>query len=542
MVLRLPDPSHGGGCGGAPPSHDHTEDEWFKERYGGGGGGGDAPRSSRAVNPVPPYGRRSALAPRRKDFGDGGAFPEVHVAQYPLDMGRRGGDGDGEQRGSSGGVLNLTVDGSGGRVEFDAVVRQGENAGKTVYSSPGDVLPKINAAAANADDDEQAAVEETTARTSAALRAIVEKRLSAVQPSNTLASNHDPEFIKYTPARQTSAFNSCAAERIIRMGETQQDPLEPPKFKHKRVPAPAGSPPVPVLRSPPRPPSQKDHDDWKVPPSISSWKNPKGYSIPLDKRAALDGRGLHDVQVSAFAALAEALYAAEQKAREAVETRAKVHTEMKMREKEKAEQHLLQLATKARAEMLGAAPPAPSERSKAAAERDAIREERRRERRLEARAAAAAASKKSAATRDRDRDVSERIALGMANTGGGGGEVTYDQRLFNQEKGMGSGFAGDDQYNVYSGRLFAAQPALSTLYKPSKHGEEDPDAYGDADEHLGKIAKTRRFVPDKAFTGAPASVAAGKRERPVEFDGPEMEEDPFHLDQFLTQMKKGKHQ
>lgn len=130
----------------------------------------------------------------------------------------------------------------------------------------------------------------------------------------------------------------------------------------------------------------------------------------------------------------------------------------------------------------------------------------------------------------------------MANTGGGGGEVTYDQRLFNQEKGMGSGFAGDDQYNVYSGRLFAAQPALSTLYKPSKHGEEDPDAYGDADEHLGKIAKTRRFVPDKAFTGAPASVAAGKRERPVEFDGPEMEEDPFHLDQFLTQMKKGKHQ
>ncbi|EAZ00168.1 hypothetical protein OsI_22174 [Oryza sativa Indica Group] len=541
MVLRLPDPSHGGG---APP-HDHTEDEWFKERYGGGGGGGDAPRSSRAVNPVPPYGRRSALAPRRKeDFGDGGAFPEVHVAQYPLDMGRRGGDGDGEQRGSSGGVLSLTVDGSGGRVEFDAVVRQGENAGKTVYSSPGDVLPKINAAAAaDADDDEQAAVEETTARTSAALRAIVEKRLSAVQPSNTLASNHDPEFIKYTPARQTSAFNSGAAERIIRMGETQQDPLEPPKFKHKRVPAPAGSPPVPVLRSPPRPPSQKDHDDWKVPPSISSWKNPKGYSIPLDKRAALDGRGLHDVQVSdAFAALAEALYAAEQKAREAVETRAKVHTEMKMREKEKAEQHLLQLATKARAEMLGAAPPAPSERSKAAAERDAIREERRRERRLEARAAAAAASKKSAATRDRDRDVSERIALGMANTGGGGGEVTYDQRLFNQEKGMGSGFAGDDQYNVYSGRLFAAQPALSTLYKPSKHGEEDPDAYGDADEHLGKIAKTRRFVPDKAFTGAPASVAAGKRERPVEFDGPEMEEDPFHLDQFLTQMKKGKHQ
>ena len=38
---------------------------------------------------VPPYGKRRGYIPRAKeDFGDGGAFPEVHVAQYPLDMGR----------------------------------------------------------------------------------------------------------------------------------------------------------------------------------------------------------------------------------------------------------------------------------------------------------------------------------------------------------------------------------------------------------------------------------------------------------------------
>ena len=24
------------------------------------------------------------------DYGDGGSFPEIHVAQYPLDMGREG--------------------------------------------------------------------------------------------------------------------------------------------------------------------------------------------------------------------------------------------------------------------------------------------------------------------------------------------------------------------------------------------------------------------------------------------------------------------
>lgn len=38
---------------------------------------------------VPPYGRRQNFVPRAQgDFGDGGAFPEIHVAQFPLDMGR----------------------------------------------------------------------------------------------------------------------------------------------------------------------------------------------------------------------------------------------------------------------------------------------------------------------------------------------------------------------------------------------------------------------------------------------------------------------
>lgn len=35
------------------------------------------------------------------------------------------------------------------------------------------------------------------------------------------------------------------------------------------------------------------------------------------------------------------------------------------------------------------------------------------------------------------------------------GEVQYDQRLFNQEQGLGSGFAADDAYGVYDKALFA---------------------------------------------------------------------------------------
>ena len=59
-----------------------------------------------------------------------------------------------------------------------------------------------------------------------------------------------------------------------------------------------------------------------------------GYTIPLDKRLAADGRGLQSSHINEnFAKLSEALYIADRKAREAVELRAQV--ERKLADKEK---------------------------------------------------------------------------------------------------------------------------------------------------------------------------------------------------------------
>ena len=75
------------------------------------------------------------------------------------------------------------------------------------------------------------------------------------------------------------------------------------------------------MHSPPRPVSVKDQQDWKIPPSISNWKNPKGYTIPLDKRLAADGRGLQETAINdSFAKFTEALYMAESSARQASES------------------------------------------------------------------------------------------------------------------------------------------------------------------------------------------------------------------------------
>ncbi|XP_010939731.1 SNW/SKI-interacting protein A [Elaeis guineensis] len=537
--------------------YDHSKDPWFKDRYSSS----SDPSQSSVVkpNPVPPYGKRSGFVPRKpEDFGDGGAFPEIHVAQYPLGMGRKD-----EKPGTK--ILPLTVD-SQGNVAFDAIVKQDENASKIVYSQHKDLVPKLVTEEEKHEEEMEKEIEETTERTKAALEKIVNVRLSAAQPKNVPTPSSESKFIKYKPSQESAAFNSGAKERIIRMVETPVDPLEPPKFKHKRVPKASGSPPVPVMHSPPRPVTVKDQQDWKIPPCISNWKNPKGYTIPLDKRLAADGRGLQDVQINDnFAKLSEALYVAEQKAREAVAMRSKIQKELMLKEKERKEQELRALAQKARSERTGIAPapsaplPAdknlldddmrvePHEQRKETREereerlqRDKLREERRRERERERRLEAkeAAMGKKSKITRDRDRDISEKVALGMANTGAGRtGEVMYDQRLFNQDKGMESGFAADDQYNIYDKGLFTAQPTLSTLYRPKK--DADADMYGGADEQLEKIMKTDRFKPDKAFTGSSERPSGSKRERPVEFEKPE-ENDPFGLDQFLTEVKKGK--
>ena len=58
----------------------------------------------------------------------------------------------------------------------------------------------------------------------------------------------------------------------------------------------------------------KEQQEWKIPPCISNWKNVKGYTIPLDKRLAADGRGLQGVHINEnFAKFAESLYIADRK-------------------------------------------------------------------------------------------------------------------------------------------------------------------------------------------------------------------------------------
>nr|5Z56_R Chain R, Skip [Homo sapiens]5Z57_R Chain R, Skip [Homo sapiens]5Z58_R Chain R, Skip [Homo sapiens] len=473
----------------------------------------------------PPYGYRKGWIPRLlEDFGDGGAFPEIHVAQYPLDMGRK-------KKMSN--ALAIQVD-SEGKIKYDAIARQGQSKDKVIYSKYTDLVPKevMNADDPDLQRPDEEAIKEITEKTRVALEKSVSQKVAAAMPVRAADKLAPAQYIRYTPSQQGVAFNSGAKQRVIRMVEMQKDPMEPPRFKiNKKIPRgpPSEPPPAPVMHS--EPPSRKmtvkEQQEWKIPPCISNWKNAKGYTIPLDKRLAADGRGLQTVHINEnFAKLAEALYIADRKAREAVEMRAQVERKMAQKEKEKHEEKLREMAQKARERRAGIKTHVEKEDGEAR-ERDEIRHDRRKERQHDRNLSRAAPDKRSKLQRNENRDISEVIALGVPNPRTSN-EVQYDQRLFNQSKGMDSGFAGgeDEIYNVYDQAWRGGKDMAQSIYRPSKN--LDKDMYGD---DLEARIKTNRFVPDKEFSGSDRRQRG--REGPVQF-----EEDPFGLDKFLEEAKQ----
>uniref|UniRef100_A0A8C4PY91 SNW domain-containing protein 1 n=1 Tax=Eptatretus burgeri TaxID=7764 RepID=A0A8C4PY91_EPTBU len=473
----------------------------------------------------PAYGHRQGWTPRAvEDFADGGAFPEIHVAQFPLDLGRK-------QKTSN--ALALQVD-SEGRVKYDAIVRQGVSKDKVIYSRYTDLIPKevLNDDAPDLQRPDEESVRELTEKTRMALEKQVAEKISAAMPVRAADKQAPAQYIRYTPAQQGIAYNSGAKQRVIRMVEMQKDPMEPARFKiNKKIPRGPPSPPPPVMHSPTRKMTVKEQQEWKIPPCISNWKNAKGYTIPLDKRLAADGRGLQTVHINEnFAKLAEALYIADRKAREAVEMRAQVERKMAQKEKEKKEEKLRELAQLARDKRAGIKAYGERAEDPDVAERDEIRLERHKERQHDRNIARAGPDKRSKLQRDQDRDISEQIALGQPNARLNNNEVQYDQRLFGQTRGMDSGFAGgeDDMYNVYDQPWRNTKEVGSSIYRPSKN--VDKELYGD---DLDTLVKTSRFVPDKEFDGADRRQ---RRDGPVQFERDE--EDPFGLDKFLEEAKQ----
>ncbi|KAK8861685.1 pre-mRNA-processing protein 45 [Kwoniella newhampshirensis] len=543
----------------------------------------DVPTPSSAPAPVavgpsiPRYGSRKGWKPKSAiDFNGGGAYPECHVAQYPLDMGKK--------KTGAGTTLALQVD-QDGLVRYDAIAQHGRAVGSKVQSSFKDLVPLANRADVSEKEramerPDDAAINETAERTRLALERITHGKIKAAQPKHVPKTNNDSTYIRYTPANQNAGEGK---QRIIKMTEVQEDPLEPARFKHKKIPRGPDEPPPPVLQSPPRPATAQDQKDWMIPPCISNWKNNKGYTIPLDKRLAADGRGLQDVHINDnFAKFSEALYVADRHAREEVRARAQMQQLLAQKEKAQKEENLRLLAQRAREERSGLATPSIAGGSSSAAaggppkelgvglagygsdsdedseeydedsddeeairEREQVRAEKRKEREKEMRMSNMGSEMRAKMlAKEANRDISEKIALGIAKPTQSK-ETLLDSRLFNREA-LSTTFASEDSYNLYDKPLFQGSSAAAAIYKAAGNSSagNDESFGGGTEEGIKAEMSKDRFALGNATRGFEGAEGGEAREGPVQFEKDTVlaldgSADPFGVEQFMDAARRG---
>ncbi|GMH83941.1 hypothetical protein TL16_g09763 [Triparma laevis f. inornata] len=427
-----------------------------------------------------------------------------------------------------------------GKVNYDAVVKNSSQA--IVYTGleamKGMKAEEVDVELPGMDEEDKAAE-----KTRLALEKIVGSKVSKSKATSDLmlksataaGSADDAQFLKYQVDKNAPGYNPDIKSRVIKVISAQVDPMEPPKHKHRKVPGGPAEDPVPILHSPPKKLTLEDQNNWKIPACISNWKNSKGYTIPLDKRLAADGRGIQEKSVNNnFATLAESLYVAERNAREEVRRRGMVRKKIEGDGVKRKEEELRKMAEEARRERGGvrkedvggdddddddeedfgslipedekermdkeeaekkkSAPPVEKESSEddvAAQQREKLRRKRKQEREREMRLDNLKGAKRSKV--NEERDISEKVALGIHTGQGGGGGV--DSRLYNQSEGLSSGFGqGDDEYsNVYSSTLFERKDGADSIYTAKRQATEES-----AEDQIKKLQRDAPVQFEKA--------------------------------------------
>lgn len=329
----------------------------------------------------------------------------------------------------------------------------------------------------------------------------------------------DSEYVKFTSKSNPNDT------KLVRIQEVPEDPFAPPQFKTKRIPQGPGSPPRTILRSPPRTITQEDQKNWRIPPCVSNYKNKGGFVVPLEMRLAADGRtGVAPTINENFAKFSAALYASEKALRKELEEKERLKQQLAVEDFKRAENQIREkalLAKQRRDQMLqnnelsavgGTQADFISrfddkddkEIDEAERKRNEIRAMIRRENvrnlRMES-----MGSKMRAQVKDRERDITERIALGEDVIQHREGDLMVDHRLLNGEKGVNRGNLDEDQEDIYDRPLFKDQEKInlyagvavdgeiekSTHFDVLKKGNADNKRRDTNDAHVGR----RNFEP-----------------------------------------------
>ena len=357
--------------------------------------------------------------------------------------------------------------------DYSVLLRTGENDNRRIQSSIEDLKPlrqrqkNVSLRMPTAEE-----IQECTERTRRALQLVLESRSKNLVQKKK--DKTEAEYIRYTSSNVLN--DSATSSRIIKIVDKQEDPMAPPKFKQKKHMARPSSPPAPVLHAPIRKATAEEQKAWYIPPAISNWKNPNGFTIALDKRLAVDGKDpSRNVNSEATINtntinLAEALHKADQEAREEIRLRNALKKRIAEKETREKEAKLRELAQRSRESK--------SRRQDdryeddAARERALAREERMRKAEREIKMSRMGKEQRNRVIAKSlgDRDISERTQLGLAKSSNtNSAEIQFDQRLFTNATQVTN---SEDQ--PYDNPLFVQQ-AVNSIYKVSDTTLNDHD-------------------------------------------------------------------
>lgn len=145
-------------------------------------------------------------------------------------MGRKGAQ-------STSNALAVQVDGEG-KVKYDAIARRGHDDNRIVHASFKDLIPlrqRVDMGEISLDRPSEEEVSAQMEKTKDALAKLVSGAVAAQKPKNVRGGQRsDPTFVRYTPANQMGDTGR-KNDRLVKIMHRELDPLEPPKFKHKKV-------------------------------------------------------------------------------------------------------------------------------------------------------------------------------------------------------------------------------------------------------------------------------------------------------------------
>ncbi|CCE65827.1 hypothetical protein TPHA_0N00470 [Tetrapisispora phaffii CBS 4417] len=385
---------------------------------------------------------------------------------------------------------------------FDINIRKG-----TTFS---DFVPlRQNDFSVRAPMPTQQEINETFLRT----KGVFEKILSGKtqNKSSTPLSSQQANRQSYEINYKSTAGDKNGKDRIVKIVQHAADPLQPNTIKAKKVVAPATEDnQTPIFHKTDAGNTEKkvltkeERDQWNIPAAISSWKNPNGYTIALDKRLRLDARYNKDNTApyevnEKLTALSTALEDADRIARDELKQKAELKRKEAEKEIKSKEEKLKLLSAKARehanltrnSRYEGSSND--SKELEAERARTLIRKAKTQDIEKDIRTSKMSTSEKlRKLAYSQKRDISEKVILEAAKATKVE-QVSYDSRLFSKGANAHSKRSEDQ---VYDNPLFAEQD-IGSLYRPNLN---ELDKQIQDEDMLNRIKSTKTF--DAASTNS----------------------------------------